>query len=207
MPQPLTKIHQVRYVKASLGDDGPADTLAMSTEDGRIVFYSTNNISAPNPDSKDIEVSISNCYPLCQLGGKPAGLTARIKDFEILFVPSPASSSAKFLVVAACSDGSIRLWTIAQEELNPGSSSINPPPNDDTRNQSETKADGAAVGKKSPAVTREAGLLIGTYETGNRITCLKAFLMSGAPEDSFAEAEVGSDHGLDGASSDESESP
>ena len=191
---------------ASPEHDGPADILALSTEDGRIIFYSTTNISNPKFEDKGAEVSIPNCHPLCQLGGETAGLSGRIKDFEVLDIPSPVGSSSMSLIVAACSDGSIRLWTIAQEELGSRPRSTHTPPNEKTNKQSAAKANGSATTTESPTVTREVGRLIGTYETGNRITCLKAFVMSGAPEGSFSEAEVGSDPDETVKSSDDSES-
>lgn len=194
----------MRYVKASPGDGGPTDFLAVSTEDGRIIFYSTTNISNPDAVAGDTEVRIPNCHPSCQLGGKIDGLSGRIKDFEVLGLPSLENSGSMFMIVAGCSDGVIRLWTIAQEELQSSPKVTDTPPNDNIEKPSEAKADGSTTSKKGPAVTRQAGRMIGTYETGHRITCLKAFVMSGAPEDSISDVEVGNDQGLEGESSDES---
>jgi len=204
VPQPLTKIHQVRYVKVASRDDDLADILVISTEDGRLIFYSTTNTSDSRVEGKSTEVSISNCPPLGQLGGRAAGLSGRIKDFEVLHLPSPESSCGMFLIVSGSSDGSIRLWTLAQEDLSSRSNTTDTLPKENTEPSSEEKSNRSATNKEIPTAAREVGKLIGSYETGNRITCLKAFVMSGTSEDSFSEEEVGTDHELDGESSDES---
>lgn len=204
MPQPLTKIHQVRYVKASPGDGGPTDFLAVSTEDGRIIFYSTSNTTDPDAVGGDTEVRIPNCHPSCQLGGKIDGLSGRIKDFEVLGLPSPKNPGSMFMIVAGCSDGVIRLWTIAQEELQPSPNVTDTPPNETIEKPAEAKADGSTTSEKGPALTRQAGRMIGTYETGHRITCLKAFMMLEAPEELISDVEVDNDQELEGESSDES---
>lgn len=204
LPQPLTKIHQVQYVKVAPGAGDLADILALSTEDGRIMFYSTNYISDTRLEGNSTELSIPSCPPLGQLGGKTAGLSGRIKDFQVLDLPSPGSRGGMFLIVSGSSDGSIRLWMVAQEDLSPRPYGAVKPPTEDTVKSSEAKSNGSATNKESPTAAREVGRLIGTYETGNRITCLKAFVMSGPPEDSFSEDEVGTDHELDVEKSDES---
>lgn len=192
----------MQYVKVAPGAGELADILVLSTEDGRIMFYSTDYTSDPKPESKPTELSIPSCPPLGQLGGNTAGLSGRIKDFQVLDL-RPESRGGMFLIVSGSSDGSIRLWTVAQEDLVPRPYGTDTPPTEDTEKPSEAKSNGPATNKESPKAAREVGRLIGTYETGNRITCLKAFVMSGPPEDSFSEDEVGNDHELDGERSDE----
>jgi protein MAK11 len=124
--------------------------LAVSTEDGRILFYDTDNYpSSTNGDTKD-ELSIPDATLHVQLGGKAAGISNRVKDFEILFLPANSLGNKDLLIVAAGSDGTIRLFHIAILDLLE-----------------------AVKSRKSP----QLGKLIGLYETGNRITCLKAFVM------------------------------
>lgn len=96
-----------------------------------------------------------------------------MKDFEILKPPD----SEDFIVVTGSSDGAVRLWTVDRSEFvdEPSSSTdLN-----DEVSISAINGDGKANGNATqlPA-TRQIGFLLGTYEAGNRITCLKAFVMS-----------------------------
>lgn len=156
-------------------DDETKDILAVSTEDGRILFYDTTDViesHITNPASKS---EIPTSKAICQLGGAAEGLTGRVKDFEILKPPG----SEDFIIVAGSSDGGIRLWTIDRSEL-VVDLSISRDLNEEislSANGSDAKANGTAM---KPPATRQVGLLLGTYEAGNRITCLKAFVMSEA---------------------------
>ena len=151
--------------------DGEAkDLLAVSTEDGRILFHDTTDLVETQPtdlaDKSDIPISKA----ICQLGGPAEGIIGRVKDFEIL---KPLGSK-DFIVVTGSSDGAVRLWTVNESEL------VHKPTisNGDV-SVSAGKDDGEVKGNiaKLPA-TRQIGSLLGTYEAGNRITCLKAFVMS-----------------------------
>lgn len=51
--------------------------------------------------------------PVAQLGGTPAGVKGRIKDFEVLRLLHRNSNISSMIVVTANSDGSIRLWDLA----------------------------------------------------------------------------------------------
>ena len=155
------------------GDGETKDLVAVSTEDGRILFYDTTDFVEPqiNKPASEPEIPISNA--ICQLGGVAEGLTGRVKDFEILKPPG----SEDFIIVTGSSDGAVRLWTVDESEL-VDEPSISKDINDQvsiSANGSDGKANGHAM--KLPA-TRQIGMLLGTYEAGNRITCLKAFVMS-----------------------------
>lgn len=155
------------------GTDGETkDLLAISTEDGRILFYDTDVVETQTtkPDSKP-EIPILKA--ICQLGGVAEGLTGRVKDFEIL----KALGSEDFIIVTGSSDGAVRLWTVEESELveEPSISRNLDDQVSNSANGGDGKANGSAM--KLPA-TRQVGLLLGTYEAGNRITCLKAFVMS-----------------------------
>ncbi len=154
-----TKIHAVCYLRP--GDDGDDAVLAVSTEDGRILFFSTGlddgnkAAAAPDggqPDSK--KRSIPAAKLISQLGGAAAGLSGRIKDFVALPATKPDGSKA-LLVVAAGSDGKISIWRLAAGDLR----------------VSEAEEGGKQVGE-----------LLGSYETQNRITCIDAFVMIPRPE-------------------------
>ncbi|KAI9742666.1 MAG: hypothetical protein M1818_003807 [Claussenomyces sp. TS43310] len=149
-PQPKTKIHQVCYIATAAEED--TSVMAVSTEDGRILFYSTQSEDlsiASAVEGKD--AAIPSARLIAQLGGKTAGLSGRIKDFTVLRLEGQSWS---FLILAGSSDGNIRLWTLSASDLE----------------------------AKSQKQTRQVGNLIGTYETGNRITCLQAFVMLPLPE-------------------------
>lgn len=111
--------------------------LSISTEDGRILFYSTASVSVAEGSYSVQDQDIPACKPLAQLGGKTSGLTMRIKDYEVLRVPVPASAGSSIVIVAGSSDGSIRLWNLNGNDLicqskaelvsAPTDSSIEPP--------------------------------------------------------------------------------
>jgi len=151
LPQPLTKLHQICYLTVPDGAGDDTTILAVSTEDGRILFYDTA-ISTPaqNGDMKD-DHTIPDAKLDAQLGGKAAGMSGRIKDFEILLLASPDSSELNLAIVTGSSDGIIRIWHLPARDL--------------------------IEAGKSETGAPQVGRLIGTYDTGSRITCLKAFVM------------------------------
>lgn len=119
----------------------------MSTEDGRVIFYSTKETSeakdSPIPDAKLIT----------QLGGKASGLAGRVKDFEILHFADIENWKHHFLLLTCGSDGAVRVWLL--------------------RTQSNADAKKQEGNKCGELVYR----LLDTYETGNRITCMASFVM------------------------------
>jgi len=176
LPMPRTKIHQVCYKRLSLKDGGEKDVLAVSTEDGRIVFYSTGTTKKPIEADASNGVSIPDAQPLAQLGGKEAGISGRVKDFEIITLKNdPEPSAEMVLIITASSDGSVRVWELTSEDITPN---------------------------KSPRAI-QVGKLLGTYETESRITCLKAFLMQGSrPGEGLSEFEGLTEDGASDESSD-----
>ncbi|KAF2429847.1 WD domain, G-beta repeat-containing protein [Tothia fuscella] len=169
-PSPLTKIHQMHYVPGM-----KKNILAVSTEDGRILFYNTSPEAIAEEKHADIEEKYAKLPPIpeanliVQLGGKTGGLTTRIKDFEILILPQEQGQPTKSIIITAGSDGTVRLWFLLFEEL--------------FMNQQKT--------------TIQVGQVLAKYDTGNRITCLKAFVMThnGDLEEGESEGEF---KGLDG---------
>ncbi|KAF2200813.1 WD40 repeat-like protein [Delitschia confertaspora ATCC 74209] len=187
VPVPRTKIQEVRYLPVQ-GEQ--KKILAVSTEDGRVLFYDTGAFlpvsekeaekgekeEKKEKKSKHDAEAIPACPLLAQLGGPAAGITSRIKDFEILPLPLASSSPATtFIIVTASSDGSTRLWTLSSSDLILSASK-------------EASADGGK--KEGYSTAKQVGTPIGTYATGNRITCLKAFVMTGKPEDDDEEEET-----------------
>ncbi|RDW64779.1 hypothetical protein BP6252_10430 [Coleophoma cylindrospora] len=151
VPEPRSKIHQLTYLDVDKEDD--VQLMAVSTEDGRILFFSTrpNDLTtAPAVEGK--EAPLPSAKLVAQLGGKEAGLTSRVKDFTVVSTGEGASKVS--FIVAAGSDGAIRVWRISPAE--------------------DLKLEGKTV--------KQVGTLLGNYETGNRVTCLKAFVMIPRPE-------------------------
>lgn len=163
-----TKIHEVAYVPlgAAGDDDDDASVLALSTEDGRVLFFSTatENLVASSAEDAAAAPGAKNtplprARQLAQVGGRDAGVTGRVKDFRVV---RAEGAPGVLYVVAASSDGTLRVWELARTEL------------ETTRSE---KAKAAAAENK-----QSVGRLLGTYETQNRITCVEAFVMIPRPE-------------------------
>ena len=170
-PLPRTKIHQMYYLPSK---SHPA-TLLVSTEDGRILIYDTNSTSKDEGSGAEAKDSIPSSRLVAQIGGPAAGMTGRVKDFEILTL-----SETIYLVVAGSSDGTVRFWLLNVDEL---------------------KDDGDASEAKG-FTALQVGKLLGSYSTGTRITCLKALTMTGPADEE--EEEMAEQSEADSSSGDES---
>ncbi|KAG0156930.1 hypothetical protein PDIDSM_4113 [Penicillium digitatum] len=156
LPSPRSKLHQMKYISLPLKGGKKEDFLAVSTEDGRVIFYLTKELKEAENDT---ECSISHATPVAQLGGKEAGFPGRIKDFEILTFEGQAKELHNdFLVVTGNSDGVVRVWKVAGKDV--------------------------SAAKQEKNDTTQIGKLLATNETGNRITCLAAFVMLPAEDPS-----------------------
>lgn len=147
----------------------------MSTEDGRILLYSAHHTYIEElHNSADIDV-IPALKPIGQIMEKSK---SRIKDFEILATPGFQKSAGVLYIVSASSDGAIRIFTLDTKKLLPDhirSDSVGRK-SEGTEDRENTTANTTADGSGSSAILR-IGKLVGTYETGHRITCLRAFMM------------------------------
>ncbi|KAF3769996.1 WD40 repeat-like protein [Cryphonectria parasitica EP155] len=152
MPDTRTKVHEFAYVKLDAGSG--ACVLAVATEDGRILFFSTALEDLDKKKSDDSKASPPRAKLLAQLGGKDAGVAGRVKDFKIL---QPESTPGIWYIISASSDGKLRAWALPRADLKPEE-------------------------KKKSGKAKAAGKLLGTYETQNRITCVEAFVMIPRPE-------------------------
>ncbi|SMR57509.1 unnamed protein product [Zymoseptoria tritici ST99CH_3D1] len=167
-PSPSSKIHQMRFLPTT---EGEPSVLALSTEDGRILFYDLEGSAEAADASK---LPLASC--IAQLGGANAGISGRVKDFEILNLGTAGSEEA-LVFVTASSDGAVRLWNVLRSQLKTGSESEEP---------------------------AQVGQLIATHETGNRITCLGAFLLDGKSSGvEEPEGEGGADEGEEEDSSED----
>ncbi|KAI0167568.1 WD40-repeat-containing domain protein [Pestalotiopsis sp. NC0098] len=155
MPDSRTKIHEFSYVQ--IGDEeGDGSFMAVSTEDGRIMFFSTKTedlSEATTPDDKKT-TSLPIAKFVAQLGGKAAGVQGRIKDFGVL---RPTEDSDELYLACGSSDGKIRAFRTSIAELQKAK-------------------------KVQDTEKKQVGKLLGTYETQNRITCLEAFVMIPRPD-------------------------
>lgn len=179
MPSPRSKLHQMKYIAVDPTSDDGKDLIAVSTEDGRLIFYSTEKLqqAEDDPDS-----SIPFAGAVAQLGGKAAGFPGRVKDFEIINLKEvPATKKSGFLVVTGNSDGAVRVWMVDEKYL------IGQQPHDSKDNTN----------------TLQVGRLLNTYETGNRITCLKGFVMLASEDPSTLEDSEDEEEG-EGESAEES---
>ena len=171
-PSPQTKIHQMRFLP-----NNPTkhleDVLAISTEDGRIVFYAVNDPSHQSTaDVKTEQTAQKVCHPIAQLGGIGASIVGRTKDFELHALPS-ADDDRTFLIVTASSDGAVRLWTLSTDSLLEAKA---------TATQASSTEEESLTG-----TAKQVGELRGTRETGNRITCLTSFIMDEPVEEGDGE--------------------
>lgn len=181
MPDSRTKVHEFAYVKLGEAEED-GSLLAVATEDGRIMFFSTHEEDLTKVDTEDDKKSapLATAKFVAQFGGKEAGIQGRIKDFAVL---RPSEENDELYFACGSSDGRLRLFKTSIAEL--------------------IKAKKTKKGKgteKEEEKKKQVGRLLGTYETQNRITCLDAFVMIPRPdgvEDSDEEEE------FDGLSSDE----
>ncbi|ETI26935.1 hypothetical protein G647_10034 [Cladophialophora carrionii CBS 160.54] len=159
LPTPLTKLHQMCYVSLTRDGHREISLLAVSTEDGRILFYLSETISATNGIRNDqADSSVPDATLIATVGGRAAGTNTRIKDFEILFVQPTADEQNIMVIITASSDGTIRIIQVPLSSL---------------CDRLEQKQE----------LGSHLGTLVGVYETSNRITCLKAFVMLPAKGD------------------------
>ena len=89
------------------GDDH--SVLAISTEDGRIIFYDLKTTVESEKENEEVP----QCAALGQLGGNQAGFSGRIKDFEVL----QHKAGAPLIFVTGSSDGAVRLWRCSIAEI------------------------------------------------------------------------------------------
>jgi protein MAK11 len=149
----------MKYVALDPSVEDGEELLAVSTEDGRIIFYSTKRLRKAADDD---ESTIPYAEAVAELGGRAAGFPGRVKDFEILNVGEGSTAQkGDLLVVTANSEGVVRVWMLRANSL--------------TRNMKENPE--GSDDKSQGSRNQQVGKLLDVYETGNRITCLRAFVM------------------------------
>ena len=156
--------------------DDQSDLLAISTEDGRITLFS---LPASSSQDKGLQENYEKAVPLCtaiaQLCGQASDRKIRIKDFEIFDFDTASDQSNGMLIVAARSNGAIEIWTVGSTEIDDhvALEKASGRTNSTAHTSNGTKALSEEHGDNSI----QRGQCIGSYETGNRVTCLKAFVL------------------------------
>ncbi|KAI4120079.1 MAG: hypothetical protein LQ345_000035 [Seirophora villosa] len=169
---PPSKIHQVRYVNYGNNDQLRPNVLAVSTEDGRVMFFSTS------PASSDLGPQLPICPAIGEIVSDDGDPKGRVKDFEILNTTGAGSTSMPGFLVSASSEGLIFIWSLDLAPSLEASASVHRPAG--AAKSTNGGPDGKPRSQGVSELVPQVGRLIGKYETGNRITCLKAFIMTEA---------------------------
>ncbi|RMD39647.1 hypothetical protein DV735_g5485, partial [Chaetothyriales sp. CBS 134920] len=151
------------------------EALAVSTEDGRLVFFDVaQSRSEDGAEGKDSEDGED--VPNAAILGQLGGKEAGVEGrIKDFELLSWPDDPAQAVIVTAGSDGAVKLWRLPFEDLG------------------KTKKQSSPVGR-----------LLGAYETGNRITCLRAFVMQPPREED--EGGLSDFEGLTSAAEESSES-
>lgn len=104
LPSQLTKVHQIAYF--TIGSE--REFLAISTEDGKVLFFETISASSS-------EEGLPVVHPFAHTGGAKHGIQGRVKDFAILDLMKHGFDGR--LVVVGCSDGNVKMISITHEEV------------------------------------------------------------------------------------------
>ncbi|RYP06894.1 hypothetical protein DL765_009317 [Monosporascus sp. GIB2] len=212
MPDHRSKVHEVCYV--ATGGEGDASLLAVSTEDGRIMFFSTKSedltaapaetskTSHPSKDGKTDDNSDSN--------------SNSDKKAESSSSQSQSLPGAKFGAYLGGKEagvtGRIKDFAglrAAAEEGGGGERLIIPTGSSDGKVRvfslavDELIEAAARKGKDEDKEARRVGRLLGTYDTSNRITCLEAFVMIPRPEGVEDSEDEDGDDGFEDVSSED----
>ena len=172
LTSPLTKLHQIHYIHLGHPGASKIEILAVSTEDGHILFYSTNPAESVGPPGGANDSSPPLCRLIAWLGGKSEDMTGRLKDFEVLVPQTDRPEDSSVIIVAAGSDGSIKIWRIKMETL---TQRLGADQNDKAAEQPKQSL--TEDSSNATTATLQIGQFLGTYKTENRITCLKAFIL------------------------------
>lgn len=187
-PSPRSKIHEIKYISHDPSAEDGDELLAVSTEDGRVIFYSTKKVQK-SQDEDDSPIPYAEA--VAELGGKACGFPGRVKAFEILSLKEETQAPQEdLLVVTGNSEGVVRVWHVHGNDLAGKGKAAKSSKNKDEKDS------------KIPQV----GKLLNAYETGNRITCLKAFVMLPSEDPSSLLDSEEEFEGLDSEESDSEES-
>ena len=171
-------MHQIRYVEVPGPPGTDRELIAVSTEDGRILLYLSSQSSGKDISDANSTFTIPTLDPIGELVME--GPKSRIKDFEILGASGRQDSARGLYVISASSDGAIRIFALDNEKLFANDTVVSSPAIRESKEEPATVTamlSGTNVDGSEFIPTKQLGKLLGTYETGHRITCLRAFLM------------------------------
>ena len=147
-----------------------------------MLFYSTASIvedGKHHGQTATAGLQVPTLQAIGQLGDSAQGQASRIKDFEILNLPYVQASMRSTMVVSGSSDGWIRIWKLNKAIL--CEPQVQRYSSNGDKSERSLPSNGAARGNEgvraSPLSIPIIGDLVGSYDTGSRITCLKAFVM------------------------------
>ena len=174
------KVCHGRYV---LGVETASVLLALSTDDGRVMFFNTKiDGTFDGQDDENPDLKKDKVVKIFEAAGQITSDThSRIKDFQVLRIPD----SDHVAVVTVTSGGTIDIWEIAMETFLSKSHA-------NTTSSVTGLADGTVEGNAAdkhasngleshPQGAHWEGVrLIGTYQSGRRLTCVAAFVMEAA---------------------------
>ena len=126
------------------------------------------------PSEGNMQSTVYRCVGY--LGGIKMGVESRIKDFEYVEPTPPLWKIKGGLVITAGSDGIIRLWSMPDLDLKSTLQGEHVVGFSDSRGKATGSGlDGdMKISQPEGIPTTQVGVLIGAYETGSRITCMKA---------------------------------
>ena len=168
--------------------------LAISAEDGRVLFYGCLPTNSHVEDDQSSSLPIYQ--PFAQLGGIAADVQGRIKDFECLSIFTDGGIISHYILVTCGSDGVICIWHIAKDKLidtRSANGSNGAAINQDKSSQTVDSDENQLTTENPNPAVHQIGKLLGSYKTSERITCLKAFVMEDAidrPRDDDKAAEL-----------------
>ena len=174
-------MQQARYAKIHNHPDLKPELIFVSTEDGRILIYSADETHNEVVCISSTINAIPNLVPIGQIVDESK---SRIKDFEILEAGKSQSTTEEVYVVSASSRGAIRVLSLDIKEILANAVTVKAV-NQRRKTESESKGGGSGVAPTNAtgsALSKPGAKQLGLYETGHRITCLKAFLMSTPPD-------------------------
>ena len=178
----------MKYINKDPSAEDGDELLAVSTEDGRVIFYSTKKVQKPQEDD---DSPIPYAEAIAELGGKASGFSGRVKDFDVLSLKDETTGPQDgFLVITGNSEGVIRVWYV---------------PGEDLAGKGKSGKTGKSKDEKA-SKTPQVGKFLNAYETGNRITCLKGFVMLPSEDPSSLLDSEEEFEGLDSDEEEESES-
>ena len=140
-----------------------------------MILYSTRHTRDEESTDPQRVSDLPTFLAVGQIGGAKEGSASRIKDFECLEIPGDTEPSSSKLIVTGSSDGVIRIWNL---DLSSAKIQLPKRPAQDY--------DGIHGRHQQPGpnkTVRQLGQAIGKYDTGNRITCLRAFVMLDAADE------------------------